>query len=66
MARQRGFPDYQTWAAWNRQRSASLQQPGAAPPQQSNYLQQLLSSIPGTPARVLGYVRDRYRRATGY
>lgn len=71
IARQRGFPDYQTWAAWNRHRQASLGasgQPGAAQPAEqppNNWLQNLLTSIPIHPAALLNYVGDKYSQATG-
>jgi hypothetical protein len=64
VARQRGFPDYATWQAWNVHRQAGLQQP-AAPAQQPNFLQSLLAKIPGHPANLLGYVNDRIKSATG-
>lgn len=65
IARQRGFPDYATWAAWNRHRTAGLQQPGAtpAPPQNNNFLQNLLAKIPWHPSFLLGYTNDKINKA---
>jgi muconolactone delta-isomerase len=58
IARQRGFPDYATWAAWNRNRSEGLQQaPAQQPPQ--NFLQSLLGKIPIHPSYLLNYVNDK-------
>lgn len=37
--------------------------PAQAPPQ--NFLQHLMSSIPGTPAYLLGKVNDAFGKATG-
>lgn len=58
VARQRGFPDYATWAAWNRQRSSSLQQPASAPAP-PNFLQALLGKIPFHPTNLLNYVNKK-------
>lgn len=67
IARQRGFPDYATWAAWNRHHQAGLAQPSAvAPPQpQTNWLQNLVAKIPGHPAQLLDYVSKKFGAATG-
>lgn len=66
MAREQGFPDYVTWIAWNKKRSANLRTPQnyqVAQPQQKNFLQSLLSQIP--PFSIIGHVADRYGQATG-
>lgn len=71
IARQRGFPDYRTWAAWNRHRMAAtggagqpgVPQPAEQPP--NNWLQNLLEAVPIHPAKLLRYVGDRYTEATG-
>lgn len=66
MARDRGFPDYPTWVAWERHRQAGMQQPGGAShPQQNNWLQNLLQQIPGHPAQLFDYIGRRFRQATG-
>lgn len=66
VARQRGFPDYQTWQAWNAHRSAALQQPqGTAPPQQQNFLQNLLGKIPIHPISLFNYVDAKMKSALG-
>lgn len=65
-ARQRGFPDYPTMAAFYRNRAASLQgQPAPAAQPQNNFLQSLLGAIPVHPSHLLTYVNNRYRQATG-
>lgn len=68
LARQRGFPDYQTWAAWNAHRSAALHQPmdystGGAQPQQQNVLQRLLGMIPWHPAFLFGKTNEAMQNA---
>lgn len=68
VARQRGFPDYRTWQAWNRHRTAGLQQPGGPvqpQPAPTNWLQNLITSIPGHPAQLLDYVSKKFGAATG-
>lgn len=67
LARQRGFPDYQTWAAWNAQRQASIQQPSgqSAQGQQPNFLMNLINKIPIHPSYLLNYVNDKMKQATG-
>jgi hypothetical protein len=62
MARQLGFPDYATWAAWEQHRQAGLKEPNTATMQQSqaqqpqheNVLQSILSAI-----NPLQYVANR-------
>jgi hypothetical protein len=63
VARQRGFPNYQTWAAWNAHRSAGLQGPQPAAPQQGNFLQNILGKIPIHPAYLLDYVNKKINGA---
>lgn len=68
IARQRGFPDYATWAAWNAHRQAGLQQPGASdqqPQQPPNFLQSLVNKIPIHPSYLFNYVNDKIKQATG-
>lgn len=66
-ARQQGFPDYATWAAYQQKRMAMMHGPAPAgtgePPK--NWLQNLLESIPGHPAMLFKYVGDRFNQATG-
>lgn len=66
MAREKGFPDYATFVAWNRHRDANLRsgetQPAAAP---TNWLQTLLERIPGHPAQTLKYAGEKFKKATG-
>lgn len=64
VARQRGFPDYATWAAWNAHRQAGLQQP-AQPTQQPNFLMNLINKIPIHPSYILNYVDNKMKGATG-
>lgn len=66
VARQRGFPDYATWQAWNAHRQAGLQQPAAPDPsQQPNFLQSLVNKIPIHPSYLFNYVNDKIKQATG-
>jgi hypothetical protein len=65
VARQRGFPDYATWTAWNRNRQEGLQQPTAPPAQPGNFLETLLGKIPLHPTYLLNYVNDKFKKATG-
>jgi hypothetical protein len=58
IARQRGFPNYATWAAWQQHRSEGLQQAPAQPPPQ-NFLQSVFSKIPLHPAYLLDYVNKK-------
>lgn len=65
IARQRGFHDYQTWAAWNAHRSAGLQQssgPGVTA-EQPNFLMSLINKIPIHPSYILNYVNDKMQEA---
>lgn len=75
MARQRGFHDYATWAAWNAHRQAAIRggshttaggPAGQVPQQPENWLQNLAARLPVHPAAIMGYVSDRYRKATGF
>lgn len=64
VARQRGFPDYATWSAWNAHRQAGLSQPQqSAPPQ--NFLQSVLGKIPFHPSYLFNYVTKKFNEATG-
>lgn len=69
LAQQQGFKNYAQWAAWNRNTRQVVLQGGAGgaaptqPPQ--NWLQHLLSSIPGHPAQLLGYVDNKMGQALG-
>jgi hypothetical protein len=65
IARERGFSDYATWAAWQNHISESLKGSNTAPaqPPQNNWLQGLLNKIP--PFSIIGHVSDEYGRATG-
>lgn len=66
MARQRGFPDYATWLAWTKHRTAALKkgQPQQEPPP-TNWLQNLLGQIPVHPTYLFNYVSDKFGKATG-
>ena len=72
LARQMGFHDYATYAAYQ-QKQAALRQsnsingqngpmPGAQP-QGNNFLQNLLARIPIHPAYLLGKVNDAFTQA---
>jgi hypothetical protein len=78
LARQQGFHDYATYQAYQQKQQAMRmdnglqgtgssigQAPGAGPAPPQNFLQHLLSSIPGTPAYLLGKVNDAFGKATG-
>jgi hypothetical protein len=68
MARQAGFPDYATWAAYQQKRMAMQHGPapagsgGGAP---NNWLQNLAEHIPLHPAMLFRYVSDKINGATG-
>jgi hypothetical protein len=66
IARQRGFHDYATWAAWNAHRSAGLQQPSGQPAQtqaQPNFLMSLINKIPWHPSYLLNHVNNAMQNA---
>lgn len=58
-ARQQGFKNYAQWSAWNARQQEMRGIGQVAPPAQQNWLQQLISSVPGHPAQTLGYVRRK-------
>ena len=65
-ARQLGFPNYETWKAWNMKYGPKSAMPAQAPVQQkapTNWFQTLLEA---TPFGVIKRVTDRYGEATGY
>jgi hypothetical protein len=63
MAREKGFPDYATWSAWNKKyRSASRN--GAPQEKPRNFLQSLASRIPGHPAHTLTKAKNKMKEAT--
>jgi hypothetical protein len=71
-ARQMGFHDYATYSAYQQKQTArrldnGIQGTGAptGQPAPQNWLQHLLSSIPGTPAYLFGYVNDQMGKALG-
>jgi hypothetical protein len=64
VARQRGFPNYATWAAWQQHRQAGLQQAQQPEPPQ-NFLQSILGKIPIHPSYLLNYVTKKFNEATG-
>lgn len=63
IARERGFPDYATWQAWENHRSQSLKGSNttAAP---KNWLQGLIDRIPIHPSYLLNYASDKIGKAT--
>lgn len=61
MAREKGFPDYATWKAWNDKYRKT--QTTTAEPKKQNFLQKLISKIPGHPSNTLGYVNDKMNKA---
>jgi hypothetical protein len=67
LAQSRGFPDYNTWAAWNQHRTDAITQGSntQADPQagQQNFLQRLMGPI--YPATMFKMIGDRYAAATG-
>lgn len=65
IARERGFPDYQTWAAWH-QNYRAAHRTGTGQPQQAqnNWLQQLIDRIPIHPSYLFNYVSDKIDGAT--
>lgn len=70
LAQQRGFPNYATWSAYqNKQQAARMQNglngTGAAQggPAPTNWLQNLLASIPIHPSYLLGKVNDAFTKA---
>jgi len=73
MAKQLGFPDYKTWAAWNagQRRSASIDPSKitttgpatVAQKKPGNWLSALFNKIP--PFSIIGHVSDAYGNATG-
>jgi hypothetical protein len=73
LAQRLGYHDYATYAAYQTHQAAMRQANGlngtpaaqAQQPPQQNWLQNLLSSIPGTPAYLLGKVNDAFGKATG-
>lgn len=64
-ARQKGFKDYSQYQAWDRNTRQVVMQGNVEAPPQTNWLQNLLSSIPGHPAQTLGYVHERMKKALG-
>lgn len=75
LAQRMGYHDYATYQAYQAHQQAMRLsnglngQPGpiGGAPQQApqNWLQHLLSSIPGTPAYLFGKVNDAFGNATG-
>lgn len=63
VARQQGFPDYATWAAWNAHRQAGLRQAPTDTEQPGNFLQSLLGKIPVHPSYILDYVNKKLKEA---
>lgn len=60
MAKERGFPSYAAWKAWN-EKYRSTKRDGKAP--KKNFLQSLFEKIPGHPAQTLGYTADKMKKA---
>lgn len=65
IARERGFSDYATWAAWEKHRSQSLRGANTVAPAPKNWLQGLIDQIPIHPSYLFNYVGDKYGKATG-
>lgn len=68
IARQRGFPDFHTWAAWDRKYRQRLPAEEPAPqnpvPQMNNVLQQTSNQIGWHPQYIFSRIADAIRRAT--
>lgn len=58
IARERGFPDYATWQAWENHRSQALKGSNTVQSQPKNWLQQIFGVI-----HPLNYAADRINTA---
>lgn len=64
MARERGFSDYATYAAWYKNYRAPLaRQGGQTDGQPTNWLQNLINQIPIHPSYLMNYASDRINEA---
>lgn len=61
MARQRGFPDYATWAAWHEKYRSTVR--GKPKPETRNWFQKLIESVPVHPAYLMRYTHERMSKA---
>jgi hypothetical protein len=61
MAKEKGFPSYAAWKAWNEKYRKPVTTDKPAP--KKNFLQNLVSKIPGHPAQLLGYTSDKMKSA---
>lgn len=61
LARERGFPDFATWRAWNQNYRSPVKGKGqAAAPK--NWLQNLIDQIPIHPSYLLNKAADAMRQ----
>ena len=63
IARERGFPNYAAWSAWNQKYRQPIRAE-VAPEQPTNWLQNLVNKIPWHPSSTLGYVNKKIEEAT--
>lgn len=66
IARERGFPDYATWMAWQQKHRAPVrgQAQMQAQPQKKNFFQNLINKIPIHPSYLLNHTNDKINKAT--
>lgn len=64
LARERGFPSYAAWSAWNQKYRQPIREEAPAA-QPTNWLQNLVNKIPFHPSFMLDFTNKKIEKATG-
>lgn len=63
-AREKGFPSYAAWAAWDQKYRQPIREE-VAPAAPTNWLQNLVAKIPWHPSFTLDFANKKIEKATG-